>query len=110
MAKDKKPRDPDKPVSGGPNPRPPKPTEKPEPGMEWKYVPGVGWQETSKPGSFKPTEPAKPGFEWVSTPGGGWSQRPIPGYQPPGSGNGDSNTPTEPAGRPGAAWVWNGTT
>ena len=110
MAKDKKPRDPDKPVSGGPNPRPPKPTEKPEPGMEWKYVPGVGWQETSKPGSFKPTEPAKPGFEWVSTPGGGWSQRPIPGYQPPGSGDGGSSTPTEPAGRPGAAWRWNGTT
>lgn len=97
-------------ASGGPNKTPPKPTEKPEPGYEWKYIPGSGWQEVSKPGQFKPTDPPQPGFEWVSTPGGGWSQRPIPGYQPPGSGDPGTTTPAEPAGRPGAAWVWNGTT
>lgn len=91
-------------ASGGPNKRPPKPTAKPEPGYEWKYFPGSGWQQVSKPGQFKPTDPPQPGYEWVKAPNGGWTQQPIPGATSPGSGEPGA----EPPGRPGAAWKWNG--
>lgn len=75
MAKKKDPKkDPDRPASGGPNPTPPKPTKKPEPGYQWAYNPGVGWYQT---GNADLTGPAPEGMEWVRTPGGGAALRPI---------------------------------
>jgi hypothetical protein len=89
----------DKPAKGGPNPAKPggnKPKPKPEP------IQGI-----SEAWTIEELGPAPEGQEWVLTPGGGAALRPIPPKETGGDG---TTEPTEPAGRPGAAWIWNGST
>ena len=88
----------DRPAKGGPNPAKPggnKPKPKPEP------IQGI-----SEAWTIEELGPAPEGQEWVLTPGGGAALRPIPPKETPT----EPTEPTEPAGRPGAAWIWNGST
>ena len=95
-------------ASGGPNPKKPggggggndkkpKPDPKPKPG-------------TSESWTLEELGPAPEGMEWVLTPGGGAALRPIQQKGPDDGKDDDKDGTDEPTGRPGAAWVWNGTT
>lgn len=93
-------------ASGGPNPKKPggggndkkpKPDPNPKPG-------------TSESWTLEELGPAPDGMEWVLTPGGGAALRPIQQKGPDDGKDDDKDGTDEPTGRPGAAWVWNGTT
>ena len=90
--------------SGRPNPgRPGGGGKDKKPKPDPKPVQGI-----SESWTLEELGPAPEGMEWVLTPGGGASLRPIQQKKPE-DGKDDEET-KEPAGRPGAAWVWNGTT
>ena len=88
---------PKKPGGGGGNDKKPKPDPKPKPG-------------TSESWTLDELGPAPEGMEWVLTPGGGAALRPIQQKGPDDGKDDDTDGTDEPTGRPGAAWVWNGTT
>ena len=86
-----------------------KPSKTPTSGSATKPgKPTVPVQGTTEAWTLEELGPAPEGMEWVLTPGGGAALRPVQ-QKPPGDGE-NGTEPTEPAGRPGAAWQWNGST
>lgn len=97
----------DRPAKGGPNPpKDDKGRDDKDKGKDKKPKEPV--QGISESWTLEELGPAPDGMEWVLTPGGGAALRPIPPKQT--GGGGEATSPTEPSGRPGAAWVWSGST